>query len=131
MAKRHAAFLDRDGTIIADPGYLKSADDVRLLPGAAQGMTALRGLGYALVVISNRAGVARGLITATEAAAVHEAFVELLRAEGVELAGAYYCDHSAMGWLRVPEAGAGDGDARSRRARSRHRPIGDDRQQSV
>jgi D-glycero-D-manno-heptose 1,7-bisphosphate phosphatase len=51
-------------------------------------------MGYALVVISNRAGVARGLISPTEATAVHEAFVDLLRADGVELAGAYYCDHA-------------------------------------
>jgi len=94
MSKRRAAFLDRDGTIIADPGYLKSAEDVRLLPGAAQGMTALQAMGYALVVVSNRAGVARGLITPTEAAAVHGALVECLRAERIELAGAYYCDHA-------------------------------------
>jgi len=94
MSKRRAAFLDRDGTLVVDPGYLKSADDVHLLPGAARGLGALQELGYALVVISNRAGVARGLITPTEATAVHDAFVACLRAEGIELAGAYYCDHA-------------------------------------
>jgi D-glycero-D-manno-heptose 1,7-bisphosphate phosphatase len=94
MSKRRAAFLDRDGTIIADPGYLRSPDDVRLLPGAAPALNALHHLGYALVVVSNRAGVARGLITPEEADAVHEAFVAALQAEGVELAGAYYCDHA-------------------------------------
>src|SRR5689334_14908207 len=94
MSTRRAAFLDRDGTIIFDPGYLKSADDVRLLPGAADGLRALQEFGYALVVVSNRAGVARGLITPAEAAAVHEAFVACLRAEDIELAGAYYCDHA-------------------------------------
>jgi histidinol-phosphate phosphatase family protein len=92
--KRRAAFLDRDGTIIVDPGYLKSAADVELLPGAVEGLRTLAELGYALVVISNRAGVGRGLISPAEAKAVHDAFVDQLRSHGVQLAGAYYCDHA-------------------------------------
>jgi histidinol-phosphate phosphatase family protein len=106
MSTRRAAFLDRDGTIIDDPGYLRSADDVRLLPGAAHALAALQELGYALVVISNRAGVARGLIAPEEAAAVHDAFVEQLRAAGVELGGAYYCDHAPWDGCECRKPGA-------------------------
>lgn len=91
---RRVAFLDRDGTIIFDPGYLRAPDDVRLLAGAADGLASLRARGFDLVLISNRAGVGRGLITPAEADAVHHAVVEALAQHDIELLGAYYCDHA-------------------------------------
>lgn len=91
---RRAAFLDRDGTIIFDPGYLRVPDDVRLLAGAAEGLADVRSSGFELVLISNRAGVGRGLITPAQADAVHRAVVEVLAHHDIELLGAYYCDHA-------------------------------------
>jgi D-glycero-D-manno-heptose 1,7-bisphosphate phosphatase len=94
MDGRRAVFLDRDGTLIEDPGYPKCPEQVRLLPGAAQAMRQLREAGFALVVISNQAGVGRGLITPGEAAAVHARFVELFAAEGVAFDDVRYCPHA-------------------------------------
>ncbi len=95
---RQAVFLDRDGTLIADPGYLRDPDQVKLLPGAAAALAALAERGYLLVLVSNQSGVGRGLITAEEARRVHSRFVALLAEAGVTLDGAYYCPHT-------PEAG--------------------------
>jgi histidinol-phosphate phosphatase family protein len=97
-APRPAVFLDRDGTIIEEVGYLDDPRLVRLLPGAAGALRALHAAGFALVVVSNQAGVGRGLYPL---ARVHEVMAELrrsLRREGVELDGVYFCPHH-------PEAG--------------------------
>ena len=92
--ERAAVFLDRDGTVIEDLRYPREPERISLLPGAAAALRAFTEAGLAVVVVSNQSGIGRGLITAAEAAAVHERFVELLAGEGVELAGAYYCPHA-------------------------------------
>lgn len=90
---RPAAFLDRDGTVIVDRHYLRSAEQVELVPGAAAALATLRDLGYRLVVVSNQSGIARGLITPAEAAEVHRRMEAVLAAHGVHLDAAYYCPH--------------------------------------
>ena len=69
---RAAVFLDRDGTLIEDTGYLARADQVRLLPGAAEAVRRLRAAGYAAVVVTNQSGIARGLLTEADYAATAE-----------------------------------------------------------
>ena len=59
---KKAVFLDRDGTINEDPGYLNHPDRVVLLPGAGEALNALKKAGYLLVVVTNQSGVARGYI---------------------------------------------------------------------
>jgi D-glycero-D-manno-heptose 1,7-bisphosphate phosphatase len=93
MSKRRAVFLDRDGTVIHDSGYLGDADSVRLLPGAAEALAALQRKGFAPVVVSNQSGIGRGIVTAEAADAVHDRFASLLAEAGVTLAAAYYCPH--------------------------------------
>lgn len=88
-----AVFLDRDGTLIYDEVYLADPSKIRFIPGAIAALRALAARGYALVVISNQSGVARGLIRPEQLAAVHARIDELLAAEGVHLAGAYHCVH--------------------------------------
>lgn len=90
---RPAVLLDRDGTVMRDVGYPRDPADVELLPGAAAALRAFGDAGLVLVIVSNQSGVARGLITASEAAAVHARLVEVLDAESVVLDGAYYCFH--------------------------------------
>src|SRR5262245_5108537 len=88
-----AVFLDRDGTLIREVGYLSEANGVELLPGAAAAVRRMRAAGYPAVVISNQAGVGRGLFPA---ARVHETMARLrerLRAEGAELDAIYFCPH--------------------------------------
>ena len=90
---RPAAFLDRDGTLIIERGYLSDPRDIELLPGVPRALQNLRSAGFALVVISNQSGVGRGLFTLER---VHQAMAELrrqLRAHGVELDAIYFCPH--------------------------------------
>ncbi len=91
--KAAAVFLDRDGTIIEDPGYIGDPNDVRLLPGAAGAICRLSRAGYVVVVISNQSGVARGLFDEKALSGVHSRFEALLKVDGANLDGAYYCPY--------------------------------------
>jgi D-glycero-D-manno-heptose 1,7-bisphosphate phosphatase len=55
-----AVFLDRDGTIIRDPGYLKRFEDIRVLPNIKKSLKIFKQLGYKIIVITNQSGIARG-----------------------------------------------------------------------
>lgn len=90
---RPALFCDRDGTLIHDAHYLRDPDQVRLLDGAVAMLRALRDAGWALVVVTNQAGIARGLITAAQYDAVRARLDALLAAEGVTLDATYHCPH--------------------------------------
>ncbi|MFM2331136.1 MAG: D-glycero-D-manno-heptose 1,7-bisphosphate phosphatase [Candidatus Parcubacteria bacterium] len=88
------AFLDRDGPVVIDTGYIDSPDRVELSPGATEGLQLLKKHGYKVVFISNQSGVGLGKFTAEQAASVHDRTIELLQQEGVEIDDAYYCLHS-------------------------------------
>jgi len=92
-AGRPAAFLDRDGTIIEELGYLGDPDQIRLISGAIEALQALQRAGYRLVLITNQAGVARGLITEADVHRVNDRLRTLLAESGVRLDGLYYCPH--------------------------------------
>jgi len=92
-AGRPAAFLDRDGTLVKEVGYLSDPEDLEILPGVPGALRALRAAGYALVVVSNQSGVGRGFFGEDR---VHAAMARLrtgLRTAGVELDGIYFCPH--------------------------------------
>jgi D-glycero-D-manno-heptose 1,7-bisphosphate phosphatase len=88
-----AVFLDRDNTLIHDPGYLRDPAQVRLLDGAAEAVRDLRAAGYAIVVVTNQSGVARGYLTEDDVAAIHQRLEELLLAHGAGLDRVYYCPY--------------------------------------
>jgi len=91
---RHGAvFLDRDGTLVRDPGYLHDPALVELLPGVVDGLRALAAGGWPLVVVSNQSGIARGLFGPAAFTAVMARIEELLAPHGVRFAGVYYCPH--------------------------------------
>ena len=90
---RPAAFLDRDGTIIEDIGYVADPDLVRLLPGAAPGIRRLREVGFAVIVVTNQSGIARGLLTVDDYERVHDRMIDLLARDGAHIDGSYYCPH--------------------------------------
>jgi D-glycero-D-manno-heptose 1,7-bisphosphate phosphatase len=96
-AKRPAAFLDRDGTITVERGYVTRPEDIELLPGAAAAIRRLNEAGVLVVIISNQSGVARGLMTEEDMAAVHSATESLLAESGARLDGAYYCPNHPDG----------------------------------
>ena len=88
-----AVFLDRDGTIIEDPGYLHEPGKVKLLPGAAEAIRQLKDAGYLVVTVTNQSGIARGLYTVADYEAVQRRLRELLTAHGAHLDGSYFCPH--------------------------------------
>lgn len=92
-----AVFLDRDGTINEDPGFLRDPSEVCLLPGVGSALRLLQEQGFRLVVVSNQSGVARGLLTESMLEQVHTRLETLLREEGVTLTGTYYCLHHPEG----------------------------------
>jgi len=92
-----AVFLDRDGTLIRDVGYLRSADQLALLPGVPHALKRLHDAGYLLVLVTNQSGVARGLFTEEDVRHTNQALQELLRKKGIELDALYYCPHLPEG----------------------------------
>jgi D-glycero-D-manno-heptose 1,7-bisphosphate phosphatase len=94
---RRAAFLDRDGTINIERGYVTRPEDLVLIDGAAAAVRSLNEAGLLVVLVSNQSGVARGLMGEDDMARVHERLEELLAAEGAVLDGAYYCPNYSEG----------------------------------
>ena len=92
MARR-AVFLDRDGTLIEDPGYLNDPDQVRLLPGVSEGLAALHRAGFLLIVVTNQSGIARGRITLEQYHAVAAKVAALTAQGGAPLTAQYFCPH--------------------------------------
>ena len=92
-AGRPAAFVDRDGTIIREKEYLADPAGVELLPGAAAGLRKLADAGYALVIVSNQSGIARGLYDEAAYRAVERRLLDVLAGVGVPIEGSYHCPH--------------------------------------
>jgi D-glycero-D-manno-heptose 1,7-bisphosphate phosphatase len=90
---RPAVFLDRDGTVIRDERYLADPNRVALIEGAAAAIARLRVGGYAVVVVTNQSGLARGLITPAQYAAVSARVDTLLAGAGARLDATYMCPH--------------------------------------
>ena len=93
---RPAVFLDRDGTLVEEVPYLHDPGRVVLLGGVAA-LGRLAEAGYALVVVTNQAGVARGLYDEAAVEAVHRRLAELLAGAGVRLDAVLHCPHHPDG----------------------------------
>ena len=93
MVTKSAVFLDRDGTISEEMGYINHVDRLKLIPGAAQAIRRLNQRGIPTIVITNQAGVARGYFPERLVQQVNERLEALLAAEGAHLDGIYYCPH--------------------------------------
>jgi heptosyltransferase-2 len=89
----YTIFLDRDGTLNEDPGYLKSASDLKLLPGVATALARLKAAGARLVVITNQSGVGRGFLTLKDLEAIHARLEGLLEQRDAALDAIYFCPH--------------------------------------
>jgi D-glycero-D-manno-heptose 1,7-bisphosphate phosphatase len=92
-----AVFLDRDGTLIEERGYLDRLELIEPFPWTPDALRRLRSAGYALVLVTNQAGVARGLFDETFVRKAHDHLATLLASEGVALDGYYYCPHHPEG----------------------------------
>jgi D-glycero-D-manno-heptose 1,7-bisphosphate phosphatase len=91
---RKAVFLDRDGVLNKDrPDYTWRPEDFILLDHVAEALLAVAAKGYMLIVVSNQAGIARGIYTHDDVARVHARMLGLLDARGVRIDEIYYCPH--------------------------------------
>lgn len=86
-------FLDRDGTLNEDPGFLKSASELKLLPGVAPALARLKAAGARLVVVTNQSGVARGFLSLKDLEAIHARLEGLLEQSDAPLDAIYFCPH--------------------------------------
>jgi D-glycero-D-manno-heptose 1,7-bisphosphate phosphatase len=88
----HAVFLDRDGTLNEDPGYLSDPEKVKLYPGTGETLSLLKNdLELKLIVVSNQSGIGRGLITKEEVESVNEKINTILKEFSAEIDAFYYC----------------------------------------
>ena len=92
-----AIFLDRDHTIIADPGYLSDPGAVRLLPGVERAIKSLAQAGYKIVVVTNQSGVARGMLSEETLDVIHAEMRRQLAAGGAHIDAVYYCPYHPDG----------------------------------
>ena len=90
---RPAVFLDRDGTLNIDAGYLDRKERLMLFPWSLDSVRLLRRAGYAVVVVTNQSGVARGMIEEGFVEEVHQIIQSRLADVGEALDGHYYCPH--------------------------------------
>ncbi|HVM33403.1 MAG TPA: HAD family hydrolase [bacterium] len=91
--KRPAFFLDRDGTLIKDVGYLSRPSQIRFYRGAAAALRRLKRAGFLLFVVTNQSGVARGYFPESAVRRVHAVIQARLKAKGAGLDGYFYCPH--------------------------------------
>lgn len=91
--QKRAVFLDRDGTLNYDPGYIKKPSELILLPGVPEGLQQLAAQGYELIVVSNQSGIGRGLFSVKDLDAIHTYFNDLLRPHAIQIRSFEYCPH--------------------------------------
>lgn len=88
-----AAFLDRDGVINVDSGYVGRWEDFEYLPEAIEGLKQLQSAGFKLFVVTNQSGIARGYYTEDDFLSLTETLKTDLSARGVTLSAVYYCPY--------------------------------------
>ena len=108
------AFLDRDGVINVDSGYVGRWEDFEYLPEAIEGLKQLQSSGFELIVVTNQSGIARGYYSEDDFLALTKTMTADLSAKGVTLAAVYYCPYledadlepyRVASYLRKPEPG--------------------------
>ena len=89
--------MDRDNTLIEDPGYVNNPDQVKLLGGASEAIIELKEIGYKRVIVTNQSAVARGIVTEKVLKRIHDRLEKLLAHEGAHIDKIYYCPYHPDG----------------------------------
>ena len=92
-----AIFLDRDGTLNVDHGYVHEIDNFQFIDGVIEAMRELKNMGFALVLVTNQSGIARGMFTEDQFMQLTEWMDWSLADRDVDLDGIYYCPHHPEG----------------------------------
>ena len=91
---RPSVFLDRDGTVVVDPGYLRDPSGLRLVPGAGPAIARLNAAGYPVILVTNQAGISRGKLTWPDYFNVTAEMEAQLAKDGARLEAIYVCPHA-------------------------------------
>ena len=102
---RGCLFLDRDGVIVEDTHYLSRVEDIRMVAGAAERIAAWNRQGMAVVIVTNQAGIGRGLYDWAAFAAVQDAILAQLAAAGALIDATYACGYHEEGHGALKSAG--------------------------
>jgi D-glycero-D-manno-heptose 1,7-bisphosphate phosphatase len=86
-------FLDRDGVLNVDRGYVHKVEDLSLLPGVIEGLHRLKNFGFNLVIVTNQAGIGRGFYSTEDYLQFTSALLALLLGQGISILAVYYCPH--------------------------------------
>ncbi len=92
-ARQRAVFLDRDGTICEEMGYINHISRLHIFPFAADAIRRLKQAGWPVIVVTNQSGVARGIFPESLVGQVHAKLLAELAASGARVDGVYYCPH--------------------------------------
>ena len=95
-----AIFLDRDGVLIEDVGYLSDLNQIHYLDKSVEGLRLLQELGYSLIVVTNQSGVARGYFKERFVKKTHEQIKAYFLSHGIEILHFYYCPHYENGQIK-------------------------------
>ena len=107
-------FLDRDGVLIEDVGYLKNPEDIIIMPNSIEALKILKAAGFLLIIVTNQAGIAKGFFSMEDLAAVHEKLSKIYENNGIIIDDLYFCPHHEKGTVepynikcscRKPETG--------------------------
>lgn len=90
---KKAVFLDRDGTINKDKGYVYQIEEFEILPGVIKGLRLLQDVGYLLILVTNQSGIARGYYTEQDFQILTAWMMERFKTMGIQIAEVYYCPH--------------------------------------
>ena len=127
---KRGVFLDRDGTLIEEVGYLDRLDRIRFFPYSIDAVRLLNRGDFVVVVATNQAGIARGFFDEQFVESTHRSLSETVAAGGARIDGFYFCPHHPEAGvrdlsttLRLPEAAAGLAPARGRRSSTRPASI--------
>ena len=93
-------FLDRDGTINQEVGYLSNPKQVRILDGAAEGIRRWNENGFLVIIVSNQSGIARGYFSMETAKKINSIVVQKLKSKGARVDDVYLCPHHEEGILK-------------------------------
>lgn len=113
-AKRPVVFLDRDGTLNVESGYIREIGNLNLIDGAGEAVRRLNQANVAAILVTNQSGAARGFYSEEHIVNLHKRLTKLLAAHHAHLDGIYYCPHLAEGTVgqyaiacscRKPEVG--------------------------
>lgn len=108
-----AVFLDRDGVIVAEVGYVSNFRQIHILEGVAKAIIRLQ-REYFTVIITNQSGISRGILSESDLFIIHELLIQKLSAEGAVVDAIYFCPHHPKGIVpkfmlkcqcRKPESG--------------------------